>query len=86
MATWLNKLKRQLTGFLATESSKYITTESGLKIQIRDLGRFDDESKNTQSFNENSKSATSFSVKAKGTNSFTERSKNPATWPDKIKS
>lgn len=43
--SFIDKVKEIVSGFLATENSKYITTEGGLKIMILDRG-FRDRSKN----------------------------------------
>lgn len=59
MATWIKKFKRLLDGFLATESDKYITTESGLKIQILDIGKFSGKAKNLSTFSTKSKTPAS---------------------------
>lgn len=45
VTVWTTKAKRILQGFLATESEKYITTESGLKLQIIDVGGWTDKNK-----------------------------------------
>ena len=42
--SFIDKVKEIVTGFLASQSNKYITTEGGLKIQIMDRN-FQDESK-----------------------------------------
>ena len=45
VTVWINKVKRILTGFLATEDNKYLTTESGLKLQIISNGEWTDKNK-----------------------------------------
>lgn len=40
VTVWINKVKRILTGFLATEDNKYLTTESGLKLKIINNGEW----------------------------------------------
>jgi len=42
--SFIDKIKEIISGFLATQSNQYITTESGLKIMILDKG-FNDRSK-----------------------------------------
>lgn len=38
VTVWISKIKRLAQGFLASESSKYITTEAGLKIELFNRG------------------------------------------------
>ena len=45
VTTWTAKIKRILSGFLATEDDVYLTTEGGLKLQIIALGEWTDKSK-----------------------------------------
>lgn len=65
MTTWVKKFKRLIDGFLATESNKYITTESGLKIQILDIGKFSGKSKNPSTFSSTNKTPSSWDSKNK---------------------
>lgn len=34
--SWINKIKQLLSGFLSSQDDKYITTEDGLKLWIKD--------------------------------------------------
>lgn len=36
MTTWFKKIKSNLAGYLATEDGRYLLTESGKKLWIRD--------------------------------------------------
>lgn len=61
---WSDKVKSLLAKFLGTEGSKYITTESGLKLQISDFS-LTDKSKATGSWSEPTKNTNSWSDKTK---------------------
>lgn len=61
---FIDKVKKLIQAFLATESDKYITTESGLKIQISDFS-YSDRTKASGSWNDKTISAGSWTDKPK---------------------
>lgn len=65
VTVWIDKIKRILKGFLATEDSKYLTTEDDFLIQILDLGEFSENAKSSNSWSESSKSVNSWNDKTK---------------------
>jgi len=85
MATWINKLKQLLIGFLGTHDNKYIITDKGLKIIIFDRS-FLQSLKTATSFSSKSKNITSFTNKDINSTSFTNKNKHSSIWSNINKS
>lgn len=62
---FLDKIKKLVNAFLATENDKYLTTESGLKLQILDIGFHDSVTKSAGSWGDKSITGGSWGDKSK---------------------
>lgn len=51
MTNWISKVKRVIEAFLATENDFYLTTEDGLRIQIVELNKYSERTKESTSWN-----------------------------------